>query len=169
MVPVSRAQSHRRLLLLSPLICLVQLLLQGGLEGLHFLSVRRERREKQSVSTSSSTPGNTMPFLNARAILLTSRFVGFFNQVSLCCQVFYGSGFMGLDGNTNFLSLKQERPEMNESSATQSNNWLALWNVKLRNCVWDKVPLSADFIYRINRQQLCYECNMKIQYKKCCQ
>lgn len=50
----------------------------------------------------------------------------FLNQVSLCCQVFYGSGFMGLDGNTNFLSLKQERPEMNESSATQSNNWLAL-------------------------------------------
>lgn len=36
---------------------------------------------------------------------------------------------------------------MNEGSAMQSNNWLALWNVKLRNYVWDKVPLSADFIY----------------------
>lgn len=78
MLPVSRAQSHRSLLLLSPLICLVQLLLQGGLEGLHFLSVRRKRREKQSVSTSSSMPGNTMPFLNVRAIPLTTRFVVFF-------------------------------------------------------------------------------------------
>lgn len=51
---VRSALSYRGLLLLGFLICLIQLLLQGCLEGLHLLSVKWEGSEKHSVSTSSS-------------------------------------------------------------------------------------------------------------------